>query len=399
MQSSWPRYLCDRLCCLRSIVLLNSDGCVRTVQEWTRADASLPLTAAENDCSDKSLELPAQPTHPPSDPPSQLPGDAGVKVGQSLERENRELREQLEALRATGLELNEEFSARIDEAWEGAAERVQELERARKDTTEALEQAAQYRRRVSELERRVRGLERRTQEQEQQLQQQEHTLMTARAAAARSAEEVAQLRSTADEAAAAAQMSEEARAAAEVDAAQHRTSEGRKSSKAAQLSDELHRLRAENASQRMMLERRELEFTQAQQQFQHQFNALNAARFNQERRLAVADRLIRSRTDLRGGRGDVNERSTSSGGSTAAAGPSGRGRGGSRSVSAREGRVPMVEYLMQQLHMIVQRWVGAIGVARGLSGRAEPPLRAYLFTFGSFRLGVRRCPHRSFEHA
>ena len=222
-----------------------------------------------------------------------------------LEAENHTFREQLNSMRSTSEAQSQEFSSRIEEAWEGSEQRLLQLEAARRDKDSAQLEAAQYRQRVTELEKRVAGLERSLEAAESRI----------------------------------------------VQISRRPSSEKTRN----HMESELQKLRREVHTLRQQLEKSEVRFTMKQRQYIQDCQHLNAQRFKLDRRLANADRLIRS--------AELEPVSTT---------PLGN-----------DERHLRAEYCLQKLHALTQQWVSAIGTARGLQ---QP--RAYLFAFGSFRLGV-----------
>lgn len=126
------------------------------------------------------------------------------------------------------------------------------------------------------------------------------------------------------------------------------------------LTNENRRLRAENKELHEVLEKERTSATHANQQFQAHMQQMNRASFDQGTRLQQANNIIRQLQT-----GNAVE-----------------------DVDADALRRQRADYMLHQLQIITNNWIHDIGDARGVHQTGSAQLRAYLFTFGSFRLEV-----------
>jgi poly(A) polymerase len=126
------------------------------------------------------------------------------------------------------------------------------------------------------------------------------------------------------------------------------------------LMNENKRLRAENKELNEVLEKERTSATHANQQFQAHMQQMNRASFDQGTRLQQANNIIRQLQT-----GNAIEH-----------------------VDADALRRQRADYMLHQLQIITNGWIHDLGDARGVHQSGAGQLRAYLFTFGSFRLEV-----------
>jgi poly(A) polymerase Pap1/ankyrin repeat protein len=128
------------------------------------------------------------------------------------------------------------------------------------------------------------------------------------------------------------------------------------------LMNDNQRLRAENKDLNEMLDKERTAATHANHQFQAHMQQMNAASFDQGTRLQQANDIIRQ---LQMGKAIEH-------------------------ADADALRRQRADYMLHQLQIITNNWIHEIGEARGIhqAQAGMAPLRAYLFTFGSFRLEV-----------
>ncbi len=126
------------------------------------------------------------------------------------------------------------------------------------------------------------------------------------------------------------------------------------------LMNENKRLRAENKELNEVLEKERTSATHANQQFQAHMQQMNRASFDQGTRLQQANNIIRQLQT-----GNAVEH-----------------------VDADALRRQRADYMLHQLQVITNSWIHDLGDARGVHQSGAAQLRAYLFTFGSFRLEV-----------